>query len=110
MVLAAVAVWWILLIDGVGALMGAEYTRTAHIVRALGATLFVVPLIALALWYPIRRSWPDIGLERAGPGLRQFAAGVGYWLVPAAATLAVAVAAGGPRSRCGSRPPKSSVC
>lgn len=93
-VFAAVAVWWVLLIDGVGALMGTEYTRSAHIVRALGATLFVVPLIALALRYPIRRSWSDIGLGRAGTGLRQFAAGAGYWLVPAAVALAVAVAAG----------------
>ncbi|MBF6351278.1 CPBP family intramembrane metalloprotease [Nocardia flavorosea] len=93
-VLTAVAMWWIFLIDGVGALMVPEYTRGAHIVRALGATLFAVPLIALALRYPVRRSWADIGLERAGAGLRQFAAGAGYWLVPAATVLAVAVAAG----------------
>lgn len=94
LVFAAVAVWWIFLIDGVGALMGAEYTRGAHIVRALGATAFVVPLIALALRYPVRRSWSDIGLERAGAGLRKFAAGAGYWLVPAATVLVIAVAAG----------------
>ncbi|MGA6203987.1 hypothetical protein ACPESR_04445 [Nocardia testacea] len=54
LVFALVTGWWMLLIDGVGAVTGTEYTRGAHIVRAVGATLFVIPLIALMLRFPVR--------------------------------------------------------
>src|SRR5690606_17270193 len=33
-------------------------------------SLFVIPLIALAPWYPLRRSRPDIGLGWTGPASR----------------------------------------
>ncbi|MGI5218510.1 CPBP family intramembrane glutamic endopeptidase [Nocardia sp. CA-290969] len=93
-VFAAVTGWWLLLIDGVGALTGTEYTRGAHIVRAVGATLFVVPLIALVLRFPVRLRWSELGLTGWRLGARQFVYGAARWAVPAWLTLAVLVGAG----------------
>ncbi|WP_280422708.1 CPBP family intramembrane glutamic endopeptidase [Nocardia carnea] len=94
LVFAAVTGWWMLLIDGVGAVTGTEYTRGAHIVRAVGATLFVIPLIALMLRFPVRLRWSELGLTGWQPGGRQFVSGAACWAVPALLTLAVLVGAG----------------
>lgn len=94
LVFAAVTVWWWVLIDGVGALMGAEYTRGAHIVRAVGATLFVVALLALVLRYPVRRRWSDLGAGPLRTGWRHFVCGAACWGIPAAVTFAIALGAG----------------
>ncbi len=94
MVFAAVTGWWMLLIDGVDAVTGTEYTRGGHIVRAVGATLFVVPLIALMLRFPVRLRWSDLGITEWRSGWKQFIAGAACWAVPALLTLAVLVGAG----------------
>jgi membrane protease YdiL (CAAX protease family) len=94
LVFAAATGWWMLLIDGVGAVTGTEYTRGAHIVRAVGATLFVIPLIALMLRFPVRLRWSDLGLTGWRLGGKQFVFGAACWAVPALLTLAVLVGAG----------------
>ncbi len=94
MVFAAVTGWWMLLIDGVGAVTGTEYTRGGHIVRAVGATLFVIPLIGLMLRFPVRLRWSDLGLTEWRIGWKQFVSGAACWAGPALLTLAVLVGAG----------------
>lgn len=93
-VFVAVTGWWMLLIDGVSAVTGTEYTRGAHIVRAVGATLFVVPLIALIMRCPVRLRWSDLGLTGWWIGWKQFVSGAVCWAVPALLTLSVLVGAG----------------
>ncbi|GAA5054701.1 CPBP family intramembrane glutamic endopeptidase [Nocardia callitridis] len=90
----AVTLWWWVLLSGVGALTGAEYSRGAHIVRALGATLFTVALVAWALRRPVRRSWSDLGVDGPGTGWRQFVFGAACWAIPAMVTLLVLLGVG----------------
>lgn len=95
LVFVAVTGWWLLLIDGVGAVAGTEYTRGAHIVRAVGATLFVIPLLALILRFPVRLRWSDLGVTGWRTGAEQFVSGAARWAVPAWLTLAVLMGTGG---------------
>lgn len=94
LVFAAVTGWWMLLIDGVGAVLGSEYTRGGHIVRAVGATLFVIPLITLMLRFPVRLRWSDLGLTGWRVGWKKFVSGAACWSVPALLTLVALLGAG----------------
>ncbi|WP_081706504.1 CPBP family intramembrane glutamic endopeptidase [Nocardia sp. CNY236] len=94
LVFAAITSWWLVLTHGVDAVTGTEYTRGGHIVRAVGATLFAIPLTALVLRFPVPLRWSDLGLTGWRIGWKQFGFGAACWAVPALLTLSISVAAG----------------
>ncbi|MEU7143216.1 CPBP family intramembrane glutamic endopeptidase [Nocardia sp. NPDC046473] len=88
-VFVAVTIWWLVLYHGVSAIVGDEYTRGGHVVRAIGATLGTVPLIYAARRFLDRKPWSGLGFSAVGPGWRAFVFGAACWGVPAAVSTAV---------------------
>ncbi|MGW4848228.1 CPBP family intramembrane glutamic endopeptidase [Nocardia brasiliensis] len=80
-VFVAVTVWWLVLYHLVPP--AREYTRSAHIMRSVGATVFTVPLILLAGKFLDRRPFAELGFSSIGRGARAFLVGVACWGIPA---------------------------
>lgn len=88
-VFAAVTVWWLVLFHGVAAVTGDEYTRGGHVARAVGATVFTVPLIYAARRFLDRQPWSGLGWSSVGRGWRAFLFGAACWGIPAFLSMAV---------------------
>ncbi|CKI65445.1 caax amino protease [Mycolicibacterium smegmatis] len=93
-VFVGVTAIWMLLGAGVGAILGEEYSRPAHIVRAVGATVLTVPAIFAARRLLDRAPFSGLQLTSVRAGWRPFALGVLCWAVPAAVAGSVVVALG----------------
>ncbi|MGE0214488.1 hypothetical protein [Mycolicibacterium sp.] len=100
---------WILLSVGVAALLGDEYTRTAHVVRAIGATLLTVPLIVAARRLLDRAPLSGLRLTGLRDGWPSLLTGILCWAVPAAVAGAAVVALGWAQLGCRG-PRRSSPC
>lgn len=86
-VFVAVTVWWLVLYHVLAP--AGEYTRSAHIMRAVGATAFTVPLILVARKVLDRRPFAELGFSSVGRGCRAFLVGVACWGIPAWSAMAV---------------------
>ncbi|MGV0685454.1 CPBP family intramembrane glutamic endopeptidase [Mycolicibacterium thermoresistibile] len=98
-VFGGVVAIWLLLDHGVAAVLGEDHSRTAHVVRALGATVLTVPLVVVARRRLDRRGWSGLGLTPLREGWRPLLLGIGWWAVPAAVATVGVVAAGGAQLR-----------
>ncbi|MGW3896245.1 CPBP family intramembrane glutamic endopeptidase [Micromonospora profundi] len=87
----AVLVWLFLHHD---ALLGRDYSRTTHVVRAVLTTALVVPLVVAARRLLDRRPWAGLGLPSLRAGWRRLLLGMACWLVPAAVGLALCLGLG----------------
>lgn len=90
-VFVGVTAIWILLSAGVAAVMGGEYSRPAHVVRAVAATALTVPLILAARRLLDRAPFSGLGLTALREGWRPLLAGVVWWAIPAAVAGSVVV-------------------
>lgn len=90
----AVTLCWLLIGSGISALAGADYTRSLHVIRAIAATAFTVPLVVLAARHFDKK--PVLGMLAIGrsKGVRAFAFGALCWLAPAVVSGAAVLAAG----------------
>jgi uncharacterized protein len=93
-VMAAVTLVWLLTGRGLSLLLGEDYSRLAHLVRAVLTCALAVPVVALARRHLDRRPWSGLGLQPLRTGWRPLLLGMAAWLVPAALGVAVCVAAG----------------
>ena len=91
-VAAAVTGIYLCLNHGVDAISGSDYTRPAHILRAIAATGLTVPLIVVARRKLDREAWSGLRLTSLARGWRPFFFGVACWAVPAAAAAFVVLA------------------
>jgi len=85
---------WIVLSAGVSMLLGEDYTRTAHVVRAVGATVLTVPLIVAARRLLDRAPFSGLRLTSLRGGWRPLLVGILCWAIPAAVAGSVVVALG----------------
>jgi membrane protease YdiL (CAAX protease family) len=85
---------WIVLSAGVSMLLGEDYTRTAHVVRAVGATVLTVPLIVAARRLLDRAPFSGLRLTSLRVGWRPLLVGILCWAIPAAVAGSVVVALG----------------
>lgn len=93
-VFVGVTAIWLLLSFGVDALVGQDYSRPAHVVRAVGATVLTVPLILAARRFLDRRPFAGLALTSLRGGWRPFLLGVLCWAAPAGLAGSVVVALG----------------
>lgn len=93
-VFVSVTAIWMLLSIGVAAILGADYSRAAHVVRAVGATALAVPLIVFARRLLDRAPFSGLRLTSPRTGWRPLVLGVLCWAVPAAGAGWVVVALG----------------
>lgn len=94
LVLTAITLWWLLLDAGISALAGADYTRGLHVIRAIAATAFTVPLVVLAARHFDKKPVLDMLAIRPSKGVLAFVFGALCWLVPAVVSGAAVLAAG----------------
>ncbi|WP_234810110.1 CPBP family intramembrane glutamic endopeptidase [Mycolicibacterium moriokaense] len=85
---------WILLSAGVAVVFGESYSRPAHIVRAVGATVLTVPLIVVARRLLDRASFSDLGLTPLRVGWRPLLVGALCWAIPVTISGSVVVVLG----------------
>lgn len=93
-VFVGVTAIWIVLDAGVSAILGEEYSRPAHIARAVGATALTVPAIFAARRLLDRAPFSGLKLTSVRAGWRPFALGGLCWAAPAAVAGSVVVALG----------------
>ncbi|QIS01944.1 CPBP family intramembrane metalloprotease [Nocardia brasiliensis] len=86
-VFVAATVWWLVLYH-VFAPPG-EYTRSAHVTRAVGAAVFTVPMVLLARKLLDRRSLDGLGFSSVAGGCRAFLVGAALWGIPAWSAMAL---------------------
>lgn len=93
-VFVGVTAIWMLLSEGVAAFLGEDYSRAAHVVRALGATALTVPLLVAARRLLDREPFSGLRLTPLRVGWRPLLIGILWWAVPAAVAGSVVVALG----------------
>lgn len=93
-VFVGVTAIWILLSAGVNMLLGEDYTRSAHFVRALGATALTVPLILAARRWLDRAPFADLRLTSLCAGWRPLMIGALCWAIPASVAGSAVLALG----------------
>jgi len=89
----AVAIWS-LLSGGVSAMLGPDYSRAAHLVRAVGATVLTAALVVTARRVLDRAPLSGLRLTSLSAGWRPLLTGIGCWALPAAIAATIVVAAG----------------
>lgn len=94
LVFTAITLWWLLIVSGISTLAGADYTRNLHVIRAIAATAFAVPLVVLAARYLDKKPVLDMLAIRRSNGARAFVFGALCWLVPALVSGAAVLAVG----------------
>nr|WP_237721120.1 CPBP family intramembrane glutamic endopeptidase [Mycolicibacterium phlei] len=90
-VFVGVTAIWMLLSADVSAVLGEDYSRPAHVVRAVTATALTVPLILAARRWLDRAPLSGLGLTSLREGWRPLLAGMLCWAVPAAVAAAMVV-------------------
>ncbi|MEH1166034.1 CPBP family intramembrane glutamic endopeptidase [Micromonospora sp. CPCC 205539] len=86
-VFAGALVVWLFLYHG--AVLGRDYDRPTHVIRAIVTTALVVPLVVVARRLLDRRPWAGLGLPSLRTGWRHLLLGMACWLIPAAVGFAL---------------------
>lgn len=85
---------WLLIGAIAHARFGADYDRTAHVMRAVLASLLAIPLVVGARRWLDRRPWEGLGLTGLRAGLRPLLVGMLCWVIPAAVGIVACLALG----------------
>lgn len=93
-VFVGAAAIWLLLSEAVAAALGQDYTRTAHVVRAVGATVLTVALVVSARRLLDRAPFSELRLTSLRVGWRALLLGILCWAVPAAVAGSAVIALG----------------
>lgn len=93
-VLALASLIWIFITWIQNTFWGESYSRLRHIIGALIATVFSVPLIVLARHHLDKLPWESLQLTSLKSDCRPLLIGIGCWLFPASIGTAVFVFSG----------------